>query len=540
MDRLRAALLASNHDDAHRWMTRAQSQARSAHRWLAGPIWSVAGDVPWLGRPAHVERGLADVAVTLADRAMPAAVQAGDVLTPSALRRPDGSIRLTAFQDAVGPLTTAASATAHAERQVASLPRSSWLPAANHAWSAASSLIGRLHSILRDAHDAAALAPNMLGGRGTRRYLLVVENDAEARGLGGLPGVAAVLTVSRGRMSIGSFENNSFLNGTPPFPVSVPASYRRTYAHTDVLRTFQDTDVSPDFPVVGKVWVAMWRARTGQALDGAIAADPTALSYLLDATGPAELADGTKVSGRNVVSLTEQKAYSRFHSLAARQAFFIKVAQAAAGQVVDASHGSAQALVEAMSRAVNEHRLLIWSADQAEQSVLAATPLAGAIPDTAAPFVGVTVNNAQASKLDYYVEHSVTYHRTGCSVSGMQLSTVTVRLHNAAPPDLPAYVTIRLGAAKHNPVGSERSLVALYATRGAKLLGISVDGVPSVASVGEEAGHPRFEVDVDTLAGSTTTLVYRLIEPKSAAAVEVWRQPGINPDPVSVTGTRCT
>ena len=40
--------------------------------------------------------------------------------------------------------------------------------------------------------------------------------------------------------------------------------------------------------------------------------DPTALSYLLAVTGPAELPDGTQASAANVVALTESTTYETF------------------------------------------------------------------------------------------------------------------------------------------------------------------------------------------------------------------------------------
>jgi hypothetical protein len=133
----------------------------------------------------------------------------------------------------------------------------------------------------------------------------------------------------------------------------------------------------------------------------------------------------------------------------------------------------------------------------------------------------------------------VTYQPVSCTVSGQQLSTVTVRLTNAAPANLPAYVTIRLDAARFHPVGSERLFVALYATAGAQLLGVSDDGRRALATVGSEAGHPRYEVDTYTDAGATTTLVFRIVEPEQAGPVVVWRQPGIKPETVQTTGQRC-
>ena len=46
----------------------------------------------------------------------------------------------------------------------------------------------------------------------------------------------------------------------------------------------------------------MWKKKSGQQVTGAIAIDPTALSYLLQVTGPATLPDGEVVSADNVVA----------------------------------------------------------------------------------------------------------------------------------------------------------------------------------------------------------------------------------------------
>src|SRR5262249_19689500 len=55
----------------------------------------------------------------------------------------------------------------------------------------------------RRTADAARLAPEILGGHGTRRYLLVVQNNAEARATGGFIGSYGVLTADDGDVSVG-------------------------------------------------------------------------------------------------------------------------------------------------------------------------------------------------------------------------------------------------------------------------------------------------------------------------------------------------
>jgi hypothetical protein len=541
VEHLRAALLGSDQSDAQHWMSEAQHDARSAHAWLAGPAWSLASKVPWLGRPARVEVGLADVAVALSERALPPAVAAGDALSPTNFRRTNGSIRLARFETAAPLLADAVSATTAATRSIGRLPTSTWLPAANDAVDQAISLVEELGGRLGEADAAARLAPGMLGAHGTRRYLVVVQNDAEARGLGGIPGALAVLTASRGRLKVGAFKDNESLTEPPDRSdlAGIPESYLETYAHTDVLTNLPDSDVSPDFPVVARVWLALWKATTGQDLDGAITADPAALGYLLNVIGPATLPDGTTVTGDDFVSLTQEKIYAQVRSREAREAYSIGIAKAVADHVATA-HGDAESLVKAMGRAVGEHRLLVWSANSSEQALLGTTPLAGGLPVTSAPFVAVTVNNAQGSKLDYYLDRNVVYDRGRCLANNMQLSTVTVKLHNGAPPRLPRYVTLRLGKARHNPLGSERLLVALYTTSGAALRGVSDDDGRLFAGAGSEAGHTRYEVDVTIDRGATKTIVFRVLEPRRDQPVEVWHQPGVRPTTIDVTGASCS
>ena len=56
----------------------------------------------------------------------------------------------------------------------------------------------------------------------------------------------------------------------------------------------------------------MWAEQTGTFVDGVIAIDPVALSYILGAVGPITMPDGEVISKDNVVELTESTAYFRF------------------------------------------------------------------------------------------------------------------------------------------------------------------------------------------------------------------------------------
>ena len=85
----------------------------------------------------------------------------------------------------------------------------------------------------RHAADAAKLAPDIFGGNGPRRYLLVVQNNAESRGTGGFIGSYAIITAENGKLSVGPIERTNTWNqatrALDKVTVSAPADYLRRY-----------------------------------------------------------------------------------------------------------------------------------------------------------------------------------------------------------------------------------------------------------------------------------------------------------------------
>ena len=94
-------------------------------------------------------------------------------------------------------------------------------------------------------------APMLSAGR---RYLLLVENDHQARATGGAVTTLAVLTAGRHSLTIG--------------------------AVTPAGRPWQAFNLTPDFPTVAQAAVAMWEHQGGQHVDGVVAVDDVALTRL--------------------------------------------------------------------------------------------------------------------------------------------------------------------------------------------------------------------------------------------------------------------
>ncbi len=237
-------------------------------------------------------------------------------------------------------------------------------------------------------------------------------------------------------------------------------------------------------------------------MDGAIATDPVALSYVLAAVGPVTLPDGEVVDASNVVELTESTAYTRFITNEANytedNAERKEYLQTIAGKVVEKMTGkieSPQRLLDAVGRAAGERRIAVWSSHPEEQEILAGTTLGYTVPEDPAPYAGVVINNNGGNKLDYYLDREIDYTAADCT-GDTRTSAVTVRLTNNTPDT--NFPRIVAGTFKDKPLpyGTNLAMVSLLSTNGATLTKASIDGKQSFAIQGNELGHPVFTVPV--------------------------------------------
>jgi hypothetical protein len=524
---VRAEVTAGQTAAARRDLAAAGRDAADADSLTGGPVWAGAAVLPWVGDPLDAVRTIAASAHQLTARVLPDLVTTAATLEPERLRAGPDALDLRPLAAAAPSLTSADAATRQVEERLRT-SSGGWLPPVGSARAKFLRLVGQLRRTLDDARAAAAVMPSMLGSDGPRSYLMVFENDAEARGLGGLPGAYTILTADHGRIRFGGFANDTSIAG--PVAVDLGRDFGARYTQYGVQNLFVNSDMSPHFPYAAQIWLAMYAKKTGRHLDGAIATDPSALSYLLRVAGPVTLADKTVVTADNVVDLTESAAYARFSNVMQRKAFFLLVARAAADHVLHATPGRTRSLADALVRSVDERRLLVWSAHPAEQAQIEGLQIAGAIPNDAAPFTAVAVNNAAGTKLDYYLDRSISWLAGPCSDSRRHV-TVKVTVRNGAPTNgLPAYVVVRPDHPRGNvPVGSEHLLVSVYGTRGAALTSITIDGKPAGATPETERGHPVFTYELELPPGGSATTVLELDEPRASGVVRALTLPMVRP-----------
>jgi hypothetical protein len=542
VDVLQDRLLDADPESARAALARLQSSARSARSDTSGLVWRIAARVPGAGRTLTTAAGVARATDDLAREVLPPLVQASEDIDPADLRVAGDKVALAPMQRAAGALVAAREKAEAASIRLRALPRGRFvLGAVASARRELRTELDELIERVRTAEIGARLGPTMLGADGPRRYLLAIVNPAEQRGTGGLIGAYGILSADRGDISLEKVGSNTDLESTYPRPVvSLGEEYDSRYDRFGADSFWLSGNFSPHFPYADAVWRGLWKAQTGQQLDGTVQIDPVGLSYALAVTGPARLPNGETVSAETIVPTLLRDAYARFPENAPRDAYFQTVARAAYEQITSGA-GDPKALLSALGRAAGEGHLQVASRHADEAELLAGVPIGGVLPSGEGPFVQLVTNNVAGSKLDYYVRRSVR-HETSV-VGGERRVKLTVDLASSAPTSgLPDYVVARADLKfQPGPVRGQNNLyTSLYLGPDEQFVSATLDGKPIALESEVERGHTVLSLYLTLNPGQSRQLVVELLGTEAGALdlrpVVVRRQPHVVEDTVVVVG----
>ena len=509
------ALLEGNTEAASKAADEALTSAQEARDATHSIAWNIVSALPWLGSPFKTGQQVTEVVLGLASDVLRPAADVGLTIAPDRLYR-DGRVDVELLRSQEPDLRELATSATRLNGEAAAITDPRYLSLMSDARSELQSQISEVASLIENVALAAQLAPSMMGVDGTRTYFMGFQPNAEVRGTGGLLGGYGILRFDNGVPSVDTLAPNTTLDEAVA-PVDLGAEYDQQYGFQNPFFDYRNSNISPHFPYAAQIWQGMWLEQTGTNVDGVIAIDPVALSYILGAVGPVAMPDGEVVTKQNVVELTESTAYLRFPTdQAARKQYLQDIANAVVTKMTGPV-GSPRQLLDALGKAVSERRIAIWSAVQEDQKLLEETPLAHVLPDDDAPFAGVVLNNLGGNKLDYYLRTQIEYAADECRGS-TRASTVTVKLTNEVPNQpLPDYVAGASGLSPDLgltlPAGTSVTSVRLFATKGSELSGVILNGERVPAIHYTERGHPVFEVQVIMTAGQTADIMFQLSEP---------------------------
>lgn len=465
------------------------------------PIWWLSQFIPLVGDEVEAVRTVSAAAHDLTDGVVSPVVAAG--LTPDDFKPVDGRIPIEPLRQAGAVLQETAPRVDEVEEAVGGLETSGLVGPVRGPVEEFTAMLSDAASISHAAAIAAELLPGMLGGDGDRTYLLVFQNNAEVRATGGLQGTLGVLTARDGNLSMErTFKPGRLENGVLVAPLT---KAERELFGPQMALFAKTTNLTPHWPRAAELLTAFWD-RSGQPpLDGVLSVDPVALSHLVEYTGPITLESGEVLTTDNTVEVLLRDSYEL--PVDKQDVFFDKAAHTIFDAVVQA-RGSAETLVEALARGIDERRVAVWSAHPEEQQLLSGEDVANELPQgTSRPEVGVYYNDASAHKMSYYLHSDVTVTPESCSSAGVQKLNVEVEIRSSAPRSgLSSYVAGdgRFGLKPY----SMRTRILLVAPVDGRIDEVTVDDEDAISGAARLRGHPTSSTTIELAPEEKTTLRY--------------------------------
>lgn len=455
--------------------TRLAEDAEEARQALDGANWTLLTGLPGLGDDVHAVRQVTVALDELASGALSEMVDARGLVDSDGIRVADGRVDLGVLADVRPHLSAARTSVRGAAAALEPVDPRGLLVELRTPFLDLRDEVVDIEGLTGRAVAAARLLPPMLGAEGPRDYLLLVQNNAEPRALGGIPGAFITIRADDGRLTLrGQRPAFSF-----PEPVLPLTREEVGLFGTQLGRYAQNVTSTPDFPRAARLAQAMWQRETGRRVDGVVTVDPVVLEMLLDVAGPVqlpanplvdqvELAQGRRLTGDNAARVLLNQIYLDVADPGLQNRFFAVAAAAIFRQLTD---GGVDLLSAAQVLGAPEARgrVLVWSAQRSEQAVLSGLGVSGRLLGErgGVPEVGVYLHDRSASKIGYYQDLDVAVRLQDCDVEGRgRRLRVVVDLQAQTPEnitDLPAYVS---GAGGDIPAGISRPALLLYAPKG--------------------------------------------------------------------------
>jgi hypothetical protein len=262
----------------------------------------------------------------------------------------------------------------------------------------------------------------------------------------------------------------------------------------------------------------MWKAKTGETVDGVLLLDPFALKALLDTSGPITVGD-VQLDGGNVLQYILHDQYAGLDVAGANEIRRDRLGDIADVAVQEFDHGSWElsSLLDQLRSVVEGRHLLAWSANATENRGWKAAGVSGELH---ADSVMVSVMNFGGNKLDPYLRVAATLAVTPSEIGTQARIQITV--HNDAPEHDAGYV---LGGEPGVYEGILSVDVPGFATSP------KLEGVDELVAGGPEGRATVLAGPIRLERGDTKTFVVTFTLPQGATGLEIEasaRFPGID------------
>ncbi|KRC53886.1 MULTISPECIES: DUF4012 domain-containing protein [unclassified Nocardioides] len=475
---MKAALVRGDAEGARSAMTAYQDAAETAESRTGGPTWSVLELTPLFGDDLKGIEVASDVLADIGRDGLPPIADAADLVAAQTFQPTNGAFPVDRIAAMAGPAQQSERAFDDAASALGQVDSDHFIGPVRGQYEQLRDLVTDARSTLGSTYRAAKIIPQMMGTDRPRYYLMVMQNNAEIRSSGGLPGSLSLVEMKNGRVDIVEQVDMADLGGDTAPVIALTAEEKRIFGQR-LERLAVNATLTPDFVRASEIIRARWELKVGGHLDGMFYVDPVAVSYLLRGTGPVNVPGYPAVNAANVVWGVENQIYVLSNDRRVHSAYQEAVAKAVFNAFA-AGRGNSVESIRGLVTAVMEGRIRMHSFDPEQQAVIAGTTIAGEFSDEASndPGVGLYLNDGGPTKMQFYLKYDASIFARSC-IGDRQVIAGSIELHSDTPPnaaDLPPSIT-GFGLPGQR-VASGDQLVVLYVTTpvGGDVEELSIDG----------------------------------------------------------------
>lgn len=330
----------------------------------------------------------------------------------------------------------------------------------------------------------ADMAGTILGGNGSKRYLVVFQNNTEIRATGGFMGSFAELQMDNGVMTKmdvpggGTYD----LQGSQKTNLVAPEPLALLNARWE----FQDANWFPDFPATARQIMQFYGDAGGGTVDGVIAVNATYVQDFLSLLGPIDMPEyGRTIDSENFLLETQKIVETEYDRTENRpKAFIGDLAPKLIERVMDGSSQDFFSILDRVDAGLRSRDVQIYFTDGELERKVRDLGWGGEMKQVAGDYLMLVDTNLGGGKTDGVISET---SRVSVAIdeNGGIIDTVTVtRTHNGS-------VTDEFSGANNV------DYVRLYVPQGATLLSASGFTIPDPSLFAVAPGD--WQIDDDLL-----------------------------------------
>ena len=404
--------------------------------------------------------------------------------------------------------------------------------------------VKKLLSLLDSARRKIPAVLELLGDRYPHRYLVLLQNDTEARPTGGFIGSFMIIDINDGYITKMEFHDVYDFDGQLQEDIPAP---EEDIARVSSSWRLRDSNYSPDFTVSAEKAAWFLQKEKGPSVDTVIAVNQSVVAGLLEVTGPVKI-EGLagpldKDNYQTVLSyIIESKLAGAENPKKILEEFI-----SAFRQKLFTSDNWKKSLAVFINACRNKS-VLLYSRNERVQAVFDELGLSGRVTQTAPgeDYLDVITTSIGGNKSDLYMSQSI-QHNTLVNNTGLLVDEVTIKRKHVWTDETTEQVLAILRTFGYGDVpdgikdilgrGINKSYVKIYVPEGSTLLsaaGIKKENVLTRTDDLIKKTYFMFEMDVAPGLEKKITISYQLPQNLELLPVDTYRfyaqrQPGIRP-----------